>query len=119
MDEQARALTSTGPNDGGEEFNRGAEVSTLAFRERSSEVEAGAVDPAVVSQLQPQPQPPQQVSEPAENSVSGRCRWKWCGLWPVRASSARGMICFSVFCYFRIDRMAFFAAILTDPLVLN
>ena len=61
VDEEAQAPTSTGPDDGGEE---GAEVSTLAFRERSSEGEAGAVDP------QPQPQP-QQASAPADNSVSG------------------------------------------------
>ena len=63
VDEEAQAPTSTGPNDGG------AEVSTLPIRERSSEGEAGAVDPAV--DPQPQPPPPQQASEPADNSVSG------------------------------------------------
>ena len=61
VDEEAQAPTSTGPNDVGED---GAEVSTLAFRERSSEGGADAVDP------QPQPQP-QQASAPADNSVSG------------------------------------------------
>ena len=54
VDEEVQALTSTGPNDGGGESSREAEVSTLAIRERSSEGD-------------PQPQ----ASKPADNSVLG------------------------------------------------
>ena len=44
-------------------------MSTLAIRERSSEAEAGTVEPTVASQ--PQPQLPHQASEPADNSLPG------------------------------------------------
>ena len=67
--DEEQAPTSTGPDDGGEEPNHSAAVSTLAIRERSSEAEAGIVEPMVASQ--PQPQLPQQASEPAGNSLPG------------------------------------------------
>ena len=71
VDEEAQALTSAGPDAGGEESNREAEESTLPFRERSLEGQVPSVAPAVAPQPQPQPQFSQQASEPADNSAPG------------------------------------------------
>ena len=69
VDKEAQAPTSAGPDEGGEENNREAEESNLAFRERSPEGQVPSVAPAVAPQ--PQPQPSQKASEPAGSSAPG------------------------------------------------